>query len=182
MDGWGRWTRRRKWYRDAELVEVDEDETTGREAGTVTDTTPLHQQQLPLPPPSTSPSTIRPNTPGTINDHNPGRQEPAITIGTETDTKGVDVPYKDVDKDADGMSVSVGDSSSIMSTSSRSFFRPNSVRRRVTGTTSDRARRDSEAKSEQEAAALGLQVELGIQGSGKQGEWGIGDDARMCLE
>ncbi|KAI0395544.1 Pex24p-domain-containing protein [Xylariaceae sp. FL0594] len=25
-DGWGRWTRRRKWYRDAELVEVSEDE------------------------------------------------------------------------------------------------------------------------------------------------------------
>ncbi|KAI3321393.1 Pex24p-domain-containing protein [Xylariaceae sp. AK1471] len=25
-DGWGRWTRRRKWYRDAELVEVSDDE------------------------------------------------------------------------------------------------------------------------------------------------------------
>ncbi|EYB21261.1 hypothetical protein FG05_13380, partial [Fusarium graminearum] len=25
-DGWGRWTRRRKWYRDAELVEVDQKE------------------------------------------------------------------------------------------------------------------------------------------------------------
>ncbi|ROT42658.1 Pex24p-domain-containing protein [Sodiomyces alkalinus F11] len=24
QDGWGRWTRRRKWYRDAELVEIDE--------------------------------------------------------------------------------------------------------------------------------------------------------------
>ncbi|KAI1827080.1 integral peroxisomal membrane peroxin-domain-containing protein [Xylaria intraflava] len=27
IDGWGRWTRRRKWYRDAELVEVPEDDS-----------------------------------------------------------------------------------------------------------------------------------------------------------
>lgn len=26
QDGWAKWTRRRKWYRDAELVEMDEDE------------------------------------------------------------------------------------------------------------------------------------------------------------
>lgn len=35
-DGWNRWTRRRKWYRDAELVEVPAglDETDATEVGT----------------------------------------------------------------------------------------------------------------------------------------------------
>ena len=31
-DGWGRWTRRRKWYRDAELVEADDDTASIRSA------------------------------------------------------------------------------------------------------------------------------------------------------
>ncbi|KAK4212473.1 integral peroxisomal membrane peroxin-domain-containing protein [Rhypophila decipiens] len=45
QDGWGRWTRRRKWYRDAELVEADE----------LVDEQPLTTQSLT---PSLAPSLI----------------------------------------------------------------------------------------------------------------------------
>ncbi|KAI4249295.1 MAG: hypothetical protein L6R40_000753 [Gallowayella cf. fulva] len=38
QDGWGRYTRRRKWYRDAELVEIPESEMTSSTATLVPDT------------------------------------------------------------------------------------------------------------------------------------------------
>ncbi|EEY23511.1 peroxin 23 [Verticillium alfalfae VaMs.102] len=35
-DGWGKWTRRRKWYRDAELVEISEEELAAAAAAATT--------------------------------------------------------------------------------------------------------------------------------------------------
>ena len=35
QDGWGRYTRRRKWYRDAELVEADADDSLGESTATL---------------------------------------------------------------------------------------------------------------------------------------------------
>ena len=53
QDGWNRWTRRRKWYRDAELVEVlaGSDETVVTETGTASTATdgppsPEHRQRI----------------------------------------------------------------------------------------------------------------------------------------
>jgi hypothetical protein len=164
-DGWGRWTRRRKWYRDAELVEIDEEELpheleaglpasqASNESETASITKPSHQ------------STAQ----GSVTVVSPAISEPTLDLSTEAD--------KDKDKEKD----KADDSASVLSTSSRSFFRAPSLRRRVTDM--ERSRRDSEAKSEAEAAALGLQVELALQGHGKEsGQWGIGDEARMSLE
>jgi hypothetical protein len=123
----------------------------------------------------------------------PGRTEPSTHHAYDADATDA---YKQIG-DSDSVSVSASnkgdDSSSVMSTSSRSFFRAPSLRRRVTdrttaegfrnaGTGTGTGRRASEAKSEEEAAALGLQIELGMQGQGKEGQWGIGDEARMGLE
>lgn len=87
------------------------------------------------------------------------------------------------------------DSVSLHSTSSRSFFRPSSLRRKATdrSTASStqekdappphhrRSRRASEAKSEEEVSGLGLAVEMEIHDRGREG-WGVGDEARMSLE
>ncbi|KAL2265980.1 hypothetical protein VTJ83DRAFT_5332 [Remersonia thermophila] len=59
QDGWGRWTRRRKWYRDAELVEADEDDEDHHEPP------PSQPQQNGTPPaplgnPGAGPATPRP--------------------------------------------------------------------------------------------------------------------------
>lgn len=81
------------------------------------------------------------------------------------------------------------DSASQHSTSSRSFFRPGSLRRKATDRSNSsqekelppRVRRTSEAKSEEEVSGLGLAVEMEIQDRGRSG-WGVGDEARMSLE
>ncbi|GKT93651.1 peroxin 23 [Colletotrichum tofieldiae] len=91
---------------------------------------------------------------------------------------------KDLEREKD-------DAASTLSTSSggRSFFKAPSLRRKVTDKSvagkadkeQDRSRRASEAKSEEEASALGLKLNLALQGK-DGGQWGIGDEARMSLE
>lgn len=83
------------------------------------------------------------------------------------------------------------DSASLHSTSSRSFFRPSSLRRKATDRSAassvhgaerpQRTRRDSEAKSEEEVSGLGIAVGMEIHDRGKEG-WGVGDEVRMSLE
>lgn len=91
---------------------------------------------------------------------------------------------KDMEREKD-------DAASTLSTSSggRSFFKTPSFRRKVTDRSIaskadkeyERSRRASEAKSEEEAAALGVKLNLALQGK-DGGQWGIGDEARMSLE
>lgn len=102
---------------------------------------------------------------------------------SDGDGEGAPIPKAD-DKD---------DSASMYSTSSRSFFRPSSLRRKATDRSAasstgvdkngpqQRTRRASEAKSEEEVSSLGLTVEMEIQDQSRSG-WGIGDEARMALE
>ncbi|KXH43531.1 integral peroxisomal membrane peroxin [Colletotrichum nymphaeae SA-01] len=170
-DGWGRWTRRRKWYRDAELVEVSEDEMA-------------HELDA-----SQAPSSARPGSPTTSP---PG---PALTtqrystleekmVSPTRSAQDLTLSDKDLEREKD-------DTASTLSTSSggRSFFKAPSLRRKVTDKSvaskadkeQDRSRRASEAKSEEEAAALGLKLNLALQGK-EGGQWGIGDEARMSLE
>lgn len=86
----------------------------------------------------------------------------------------------------DASAKTADDAVSLQSTSSRSFFRPPSLRRRATdrsSMTKDRPRRASDAISESESGGLNFEVEQELQKQGKEGgEWGIGDEARMSLE
>ncbi|KAK2001462.1 integral peroxisomal membrane peroxin [Colletotrichum falcatum] len=170
-DGWGRWTRRRKWYRDAELVEVSEDEMAHE----------LDASQTANPPRPGSPTT---NPPG-----------PALTTQrySTLEEKMVSPPQsaQDLTVSDKDLEIEKDDAASTLSTSSggRSFFRAPSLRRKVTDRSvaskadkeQDRSRRASEAKSEEEASALGLKLNLALQGK-DGGQWGIGDEARMNLE
>ena len=93
---------------------------------------------------------------------------------------------------ADGLSLdeasikAADDAVSLQSTSSRSFFRPPSLRRKFTDrstTDRERSRRESDARIQEDAGSLGIDLELELQNQGKDGgRWGIGDEARMSLE
>ncbi|KAI0129771.1 integral peroxisomal membrane peroxin [Xylariales sp. AK1849] len=165
QDGWGRWTRRRKWYRDAELVEVEDDEADADQP------TPTPGSSISPPPPQlpprtstaqADPSALSSSVPHSIASNN------SITS----------------DEDADNLSV--------LSTSSKSArFRfpgtgstaPPALRRKKTGD-SKRSRRTSETNSLRDSEGnLTPQLELEIQGSRRaQDSWGIGDDVAMGLE
>ncbi|KAI1098367.1 Pex24p-domain-containing protein [Jackrogersella minutella] len=156
-DGWGRWTRRRKWYRDAELVEVTDNTTS--------------------PPPPELPA--RPRLAPTVNSSEKvdtsslSTSNPERPTNAETDKNG----SKEED---DAVSV-------LSTSSKSAMFRLSGppLRRRTTAGT-HRSRRTSEAaslRSNDDEGSLTPALELEIQGHRKdQGQWGIGDEAQMGLE
>ncbi|KAK0615596.1 integral peroxisomal membrane peroxin-domain-containing protein [Bombardia bombarda] len=173
QDGWGRWTRRRKWYRDAELVEADGDVEEPPLNGTANggDST----SAVVLPPPLPARPAQVPPLPLTDLPQSVEVAESSLpTPQPESEAGGRD---KELTKEDDY------DSGSMLSTSSRSIrFKSESVRRRVTDS-SHRSRRTSNATTEDDAAALGTQIGLAMQDAGKEvGSWGVGDDVRMGLE
>ncbi|KAI3395188.1 hypothetical protein diail_1682 [Diaporthe ilicicola] len=206
QDGWGRWTRRRKWYRDAELVEVDSDEETEqtKEPPQESSPTPTLESRPSLPP--------RPRTPTLA--------PPITTLGLNTETMSMPDLHrpndalkeiKEEDSDSPGRDKTTSekekdDASSVLSTSSRSMRLIPSLRRRVTdnkrrddnssitssprsavvspysvGAGGGRARRTSEVQSEDDQASLGPGLGLEISKDHRR-SWGIGDEAVMGLE
>ncbi|KAK2040780.1 integral peroxisomal membrane peroxin [Colletotrichum somersetense] len=171
-DGWGRWTRRRKWYRDAELVEVSEDEMAHE----------LDASQPANPPRQPGSPTMNPPGPALTTQRYSTLEEKMIS--PQQSAHDLTLSDKELEREKD-------DAASTLSTSSggRSFFKAPSLRRKVTDKSvaskadkeQDRSRRASEAKNEEEAAALGLKLNLALQGK-DGGQWGIGDEARMSLE
>ncbi|CAJ2504637.1 Uu.00g120310.m01.CDS01 [Anthostomella pinea] len=158
-DGWGRYTRRRKWYRDAELVEA------------------------PTEPPSPTPPEL-PARPRPVPPSAPEKVDSSAVSTSYPDTSTSD-PEKDRDRDKPK---SEDDDVSMLSTSSKSArfrFPGPSLRRRTTGN-SHRTRRTSEAaslRSNDDESTLTPALELEIQGYQKgQDQWGIGDELQMGLE
>lgn len=171
QDGWAKWTRRRKWYRDAELVEIED-----------SDLPPPEEEGLPR-----SPTTAHDKTYSTASEKmvptRPGAEPESNTAEPNMASSG-DQPATD------------DDGASILSTSSKSSFWPSSLRRR---TAADKERPSileekdppksstfSEAALPEDdgATILDLETELELQREGQDGggRWGIGDDARMNLE
>ncbi|ROW07499.1 hypothetical protein VPNG_07094 [Cytospora leucostoma] len=136
QDGWGRWTRRRKWYRDAELVEIesdnDEEAASEAEKEASEDTTPTPSSEA-RPAPALPP---RPRTPTLA---------PPITTTQETASmpdllRRQNESLTNIREEAtgrDNASAAVAsergdDNSSVLSTSSRSTrFKIPSLRRRI---------------------------------------------------
>ncbi|KJZ78537.1 hypothetical protein HIM_01928 [Hirsutella minnesotensis 3608] len=160
VDGWGKWTRRRKWYRDAELVEVDtadDDQTRSKASGT------SHTQRY-----STAGEKMVPM-----------RAEPMLPGSDQTVAD--DASAKTADDTASVHSTSSKSSFWPASLRRRTADRPR------TSTEKDRPRRMSEVPSdhasEEDATGLGFELEMELQKQGKDGgQWGIGDEARMNLE
>ncbi|KAI0517916.1 integral peroxisomal membrane peroxin-domain-containing protein [Xylaria bambusicola] len=156
VDGWGRWTRRRKWYRDAELVEVSEDELPS-----------------PSPPPPALPARPQPtisSVPDTTDASAALSVSPPEATNSEDKSKGED----------DAASLL-----STSSKSARFRFSTPSLRRRTTSGT-QHSRRTSEVasvRSNEDDSTLDPALELEIHGHQRDlGQWGIGDDAQMGLE
>ncbi|KAL6870332.1 integral peroxisomal membrane peroxin [Trichoderma novae-zelandiae] len=171
LDGWGRWTRRRKWYRDAELVEVDE-------------------SQLPHELDATESTPPAPHTASYSTANEKMRAEPPEPT-----------PDEDQDQVSDELGVKAADdTASLHSTSSRFWptlrrrttdrsgdsLRLDSQRQEKRRSGSQRPRRTSDVASDivgEDDSALNLAVALELQKQGKEGgQWGIGDEARMSME
>ncbi|KAG8671201.1 hypothetical protein FPOAC1_004442 [Fusarium poae] len=162
-DGWGRWTRRRKWYRDAELVEVDQKQDS-KEASKDKE----------------SPAVTK------------LRSQPYASNEAMVSTRSAEAQGEDTSND-DASSKAADDSLSVHSTSSKSFLRSPFLRKRATdrpgADNKERTRRDSRTSrtsslyNDDDADALGAELALEIQKQGRPGgQWGIGDEARMSLE
>ncbi|KAF5006808.1 hypothetical protein FDECE_6826 [Fusarium decemcellulare] len=166
QDGWSRWTRRRKWYRDAELVEVEQ------------------PKDVPTPDaaePKDSPSIAKLRS-------QPYNSSNETMVPTRPESTAEQTHAEDLSND-DASSKAADDSLSVHSTSSRSFFRSPLMRRRVADRSvadkerTRRASRTSSLYNDDEASSLPAELALEIQKQGKPGgQWGIGDEARMSLE
>ncbi|ROW03414.1 hypothetical protein VSDG_01573 [Cytospora chrysosperma] len=211
QDGWGRWTRRRKWYRDAELVEIDSDDEDEADKDDSEDSQPPTLPPRPTTPTPAPPVTTMLETASMPNLHRQNDTLNDIREEAETD-QGHAIAATISEKD---------DNSSVFSTSSRSArFRVPSLRRRITETSSKlqskyddtssrlqskydditsnprsitvsaysvgkslggRSRRTSEVQSEDDTASLGPVT--GLEISKDRGDsWGVGDEVVMGLE
>ncbi|RYP89405.1 hypothetical protein DL769_000056 [Monosporascus sp. CRB-8-3] len=189
QDGWNRWTRRRKWYRDAELVEKSDDE---------------HQDPTPTSP-SPEPPTLQPRSAAqAAADSRSADASSSLSRLSSSNPEAATIPssvhgsYKSSATADEDDPAAETMSTSTKSTSSTSRFRwptPTRRRRPTGGSASlkqqQRSRRTSDAGSSHNTSAdddasfggLTPALELEIQGHRKgQDAWGIGDEAQMGLE
>ncbi|PHH77747.1 hypothetical protein CDD80_261 [Ophiocordyceps camponoti-rufipedis] len=155
QDGWGKWTRRRKWYRDAELIEVDPAEVASERARASS--------------PAGGPHTQRYSTAG---------EKMVTSLRAEADQDDGSVKAAD---DA----ASIHSTSSRSSFWPGSLRKRATERSRTSAEKERLRRSEvpAEAVGDDSASGLGLEVELELQKQGKDGgQWGIGDEARMNLE
>ncbi|KAH7020845.1 integral peroxisomal membrane peroxin-domain-containing protein [Microdochium trichocladiopsis] len=211
LDGWGRWTRRRKWYRDAELVEKTEDdyaqEESTAEAANNNDT----HETASSPPPPALPPRARSATRGSVTSQGDAEPQPHLSSSLpDNATSSSTTSSPEMDRARLAGAAGQDDAASTASSSGKSRFRfpTPSLRRRTTGgsmsqhqqqqssssssTTannpaSGRPRRTSEASSIRDddpgVGSLTPALELEIQGHHRElGSWGVGDDVQMGLE
>ena len=167
QDGWGRWTRRRKWYRDAELVEVEEPKAHELDGSTIK--------------PKSSTSTLHTKY-STMDEKmiSHMRSEPAVPIIDHTPAES----HHDHDSN-DGMSTYSSSSKSFWPSLRRRNTERSSILTQAEANSKQRGRSTSDVLSEEEdVSGLGFEVEMELQkqGKGGGGDWGIGDEARMNLE
>ncbi|KAK7959790.1 integral peroxisomal membrane peroxin [Apiospora aurea] len=159
-DGWGRWTRRRKWYRDAELVEVnDETEISGS-------STPAEPTISPPPPELPA----RPAPPR--QDVAESKAPLSSSVQSGSSDPGHSQTSNEHDKDNE-------------ETDTASSQQPPSIRGKKVTDSSKRTRRTSDSvnSAHENDGSLTPALELEIQGSRKeQASWGFGDEVAMGLE
>lgn len=165
-DGWGKWTRRRKWYRDAELVE--EDDIVEQTATAAPDMTAQRYstagEMMVSPTTSTSQplnETTQKQQPDSASQHSSSAgsrsffRKPLIRRSTNQSTT---------------TTASVATSATAVEHTDGHDKRGH---RRASDVNSD---------GDGDVDEVGLRVNLALQGQGGGGGWGIGDEARMSLE
>ncbi|KUJ20745.1 Pex24p-domain-containing protein [Mollisia scopiformis] len=172
VDGWGRYTRRRKWYRDAELVEVSPS----------TEVTP---------PPTPIPTTSVPVSPDANRTPVPSKHQASTSVSSLTeplpppnfnDTASVSSKDKDshslrsltILEEKDNQSVKSDKDSMKSFKSTPRQRRPSVLKRRGTGA--------SQNSRMSLYSNRGSDDDMSIASRPKVEDWGIGDDIRMGLE
>ncbi|KAI3330233.1 integral peroxisomal membrane peroxin-domain-containing protein [Ustulina deusta] len=151
-DGWGRWTRRRKWYRDAELVEVSEDDLPSPPPALPARPQPAASSVLDTTDPTAPLSTSAPET--TISEDRVGGEDDAVSLlSTSSRSARFRFPAPSLRRRTSGTQHS----------------------RRASEVASLRSNDDDSALD----PALELEIQ-GHQRD--LGQWGIGDEAQMGLE
>ncbi|PSN67460.1 Pex24p-domain-containing protein [Corynespora cassiicola Philippines] len=163
QDGWGRYTRRRKWYRDAELVEVTPS----------TEVTPIPTPKMDPVADSAVPSTPTPLS-KTISNASTVASTEATLVVANGRTSSSDYAGSVVDD--------TGDAGSTRSR--RSWFKKKHTRSRsrngsdkaatiatVSSTSTDRSRRSDEDD-----------LHTPLERTAREDEWRLGDDIRMQLD
>lgn len=184
QDGWGRWTRRRKWYRDAELVEADDavEQDQPANATNTPSKPPTPASTAPRPPAGLNPTPAVPTVDLTPSSPDNMSLSPPSSLHNLNHHPN---PHRNTTTTTADERDEEHDSASVLSTSSRSARF--ALRRRVTDSShrSERSRRRASvaASSEDDAAVLATQTRIAVQEAGAEaGSWGVGDDVRMGLE
>lgn len=203
QDGWGRWTRRRKWYRDAELVELSEEElvelnkreeerraveaalAAAEQMQSQNEKEAGHVNGDPKPPPL--PDRRYSALPPQISAVNATRESNLSNQATlaelaDTSNRSSSAHHIPASSEASSIREMDTDATSIMSTSSRSRIFESLRKRSGDPGWPTRHRRTSEAASEDADASLGPTRALQIQGAGRSEDWMLGDEAKMSLE
>ncbi|KXJ89876.1 integral peroxisomal membrane peroxin-domain-containing protein [Microdochium bolleyi] len=141
LDGWGRWTRRRKWYRDAELVEKTEDDYAAQDqAQTGADSSNNSTSATSPPPPALPPrsSSVGRRRSSAAQQGADGAGELSSSLpnqgyGSLASSPEVDRSKTFQNRHDNNNSSDAAGSSSTASTKSRFRFPTPTLRRRATG-------------------------------------------------
>ncbi|KAH7138950.1 integral peroxisomal membrane peroxin-domain-containing protein [Dendryphion nanum] len=168
QDGWGRYTRRRKWYRDAELVEV----TASTEV-------------TPIPTPKLNPvaDSATPSTP------TPASKSKRPSIPDSEATTAVSPPSSNGNLGEEYTASVTSDTDAASTRSRRSWFKkkPNdrSRSRQGSGGGSDKAvtiASETSAGTERSRRSDEDDVHTPLERTARDDEWRYGDDIRMQLD
>ncbi|KAI5919555.1 integral peroxisomal membrane peroxin-domain-containing protein [Camillea tinctor] len=173
-DGWGRWTRRRKWYRDAELIEKVPMAST-------TDENHSHSSTAAL---STS-SDMERDTTGKSRQQPTDTDDTASVLSSSSKSGRFSLLRRRAAAPMTNNNNNNSQNTISSSPGSSSHHHHHHHHHHHGG---HRTRRTSETASlrsngDDDSTTLTPALELEIQGRGKeQGQWGIGDEAQMGLE
>ncbi|KAF2790641.1 Pex24p-domain-containing protein [Melanomma pulvis-pyrius CBS 109.77] len=164
QDGWGRYTRRRKWFRDAELVEVTPS----------TEVTPMPTPKLDPVADSAEPSSP---TPKSKTSSDTSTMDMAASTSTITQASANGRPSSEY-------ASSITDDTDAASTKSRrSWFKKNKRSHSRGGSGSDKAATiASSTSTDLDRRSDEDDVHSPLERTAREDEWRLGDDIRMQLD
>ncbi|KAF2644614.1 Pex24p-domain-containing protein [Massarina eburnea CBS 473.64] len=166
VDGWGRYTRRRKWFRDAELVEITPS----------TDITPTPTPKLEPTRNTTEPAT---STPSSSSNSHPSSSSATLTkMPSNASATGTDTTF------LNDLEHAVSDTDAGSTKSKRGWFKKRKSRSRVeSGEGSDKAPTIASSTSTNLSRRSDEDdLHTPLERTAREDEWRLGDDIRMQLD
>ncbi|KAF2115744.1 integral peroxisomal membrane peroxin-domain-containing protein [Lophiotrema nucula] len=171
QDGWGRYTRRRKWYRDAELVEVTPS----------TEVTPIPTPKLDPVPDHAEPGTPTPSSKGPKLPPRPDIP-PRPSSSALSDSQATIVANGNGGSEYAGSISSDHDTDAASTRSKRSWFKRRKARSRSRGNSDTAPTIASSTDSNLSKRSDEDDVYEPRERSARDEDWRLGDDIRMQLD